>query len=45
VIALEDHADEVFGQLTALFAFSAHGSLLAKPVLALPLIVEQRKNI
>ena len=45
VIALENHADIALGQFATLLAFHVMDSLLAKPVLAQPLIVEQGKHI
>src|SRR5712671_6287482 len=40
VIALEDHPDVFLGQLAASFAFQIVRGLIAKPVLARPLVVE-----
>ena len=45
VIALEDHADIALGQFGALLALHRVHGLLAKPVLACPLVVEQGEHI
>jgi hypothetical protein len=45
VIALKHHADVALGQFPTLFPFHLMDTLLTKPVLALPLIVEQGENV
>ena len=45
VIALEDHADALAGQVGALLAIELVHRRFAKPVLALPPVVEQRQHV
>ena len=45
VVALEDHADALSRKVGALLAVQRVSGRLAKPVLALPAIVEQSQNI
>jgi hypothetical protein len=45
VIALEDHADALAGEVGALLAIELVHRRFAEPVLALPAVVEQRENV
>jgi len=45
VIALEDHADALAGEVRALFAIERVHRRFAEPVFAKPAVVEQRKHI
>ncbi len=45
VVALEDHANALSGKVGSLLAVERVNGRFAKPVLALPAIVEQSQNI
>ena len=45
VVALEDHADILLRQFSPLLALQVVNALFAKPVLALPLVVEKSQHV